>query len=386
MSKSFKTVEQEISELATKIPSLLPHIRTEEAAKTAIIWPLLRILGYDPFNPTEIVPEYPAPPGCKLGKKVDIAIMDNGKPLMIWECKWSGKELEAKDADQLREYFPFVETVHLAVLTNGKRFLFYADSQRPNLMDAAPFFEIDLLNPDSRDLKLLARFGKPIKLKQILEWARSRVVVEGIKSILLKEFGKPSEDFVKLVVKQMPDVGKVGSKMLERYTKRMVRATGELFTEKTELPPIQPQVTMNASPGLSEETTKEIDALKTRNVELAREVTEQTQRMKDFENQYMQLRTVFSRFLLASGLKLAKRQEGVVGLIDKADGSLLCNIYFDSVSNELGFIDGNDSNQRIGLQQFARSPERTNGLLRLLNVGQALDESQTQDSPEPLQG
>jgi predicted type IV restriction endonuclease len=154
MSKGSKTsLEEEISGLAAKIPSLLPHIQTEEATKNAIIWPLLRILGYDPFDPREIVPEYPAPPGSKLGKKVDIAIIDGASPSVIWECKWSGKELDAKDADQLREYFPFIDSVHLAVLTNGKKFLFFADGNKPNIMDQAPFFEVDFLDLKSQDLE-----------------------------------------------------------------------------------------------------------------------------------------------------------------------------------------------------------------------------------------
>lgn len=56
--------------LAKRAPELLPHLETEEATKTA---PFLSALGYDVFDPTEVVPEFVAV-GIKKGEKVDYVV------------------------------------------------------------------------------------------------------------------------------------------------------------------------------------------------------------------------------------------------------------------------------------------------------------------------
>ena len=53
---------------------------TEEATKTSLILPFIQMLGYDIFDPAEVVPEFTADIGIKRGEKVDYAIMQRGKP------------------------------------------------------------------------------------------------------------------------------------------------------------------------------------------------------------------------------------------------------------------------------------------------------------------
>ena len=60
----------------------VPHTRTEEATKTALVMPFLQVLGYDVFDPREVVPEYVADVGLKRGEKVDYAVLKDGKPIM----------------------------------------------------------------------------------------------------------------------------------------------------------------------------------------------------------------------------------------------------------------------------------------------------------------
>ena len=49
--------------------------------------PFIRILGYAPFNPNEVNPEFTADIGTKKGEKVDYAIIKDGKPCILIECK-----------------------------------------------------------------------------------------------------------------------------------------------------------------------------------------------------------------------------------------------------------------------------------------------------------
>jgi len=46
---------------------------TEEATKNALIMPFINALGYNVFDPTEVVPEFTADVGTKKGEKVDYA-------------------------------------------------------------------------------------------------------------------------------------------------------------------------------------------------------------------------------------------------------------------------------------------------------------------------
>jgi predicted type IV restriction endonuclease len=75
----------EIKTLAKNIPSISEKILTEEGTKNALVMPFIRILGYDPFNPNEVNPEYVADVGVKKGEKIDYAIMKDNKPVILIE-------------------------------------------------------------------------------------------------------------------------------------------------------------------------------------------------------------------------------------------------------------------------------------------------------------
>ncbi|WP_419608174.1 type I restriction endonuclease, partial [Thiolapillus sp.] len=90
-----------IKELATRIPKQMDHIQTEEATKNAFIMPFLSVLGYDVFNPMEVIPEYTADIGTKKGEKVDYVIKKDDEIIILIECKWSGIDLHQNHASQL---------------------------------------------------------------------------------------------------------------------------------------------------------------------------------------------------------------------------------------------------------------------------------------------
>jgi hypothetical protein len=79
--------DEQINALAGKIPSLIDHLGTEEATKNALVMPFISALGYDVFNPQEVVPEFVADHGTKKGEKVDYAIMQNDDVIILIECK-----------------------------------------------------------------------------------------------------------------------------------------------------------------------------------------------------------------------------------------------------------------------------------------------------------
>ena len=58
-------------ELSQRVPDLVARITTEEATKTSLVMPFIRALGYNVFDPAEVVLEFTADIGEKKGEKVD---------------------------------------------------------------------------------------------------------------------------------------------------------------------------------------------------------------------------------------------------------------------------------------------------------------------------
>src|SRR3954467_14919592 len=146
-------------ELSARIPKQLPHIHTEEATKNALIMPFISALGYNVFDPTEVTPELHADIGLKKGEKVDYAILKDGKPILLFECKWHGADLSKEHASQLYRYFSVTEA-RFSVLTNGIIYWFYTDLDASNKMDAKPFFEFNMLDFKESDIEQLKKFSK----------------------------------------------------------------------------------------------------------------------------------------------------------------------------------------------------------------------------------
>jgi len=80
-------LKDQILQLAARVEKLLPQLKTEEAFKNALIMPFIQVLGYDVFNLFEFNPEFIADIGNKKGEKVDYAIMKEGEPTILIECK-----------------------------------------------------------------------------------------------------------------------------------------------------------------------------------------------------------------------------------------------------------------------------------------------------------
>ena len=66
--------KDQIKILGERVVKLKDQIATEEATKNAFIMPFLQSLGYDVFNPVEVIPEYVTDIGTKKGEKIDYAI------------------------------------------------------------------------------------------------------------------------------------------------------------------------------------------------------------------------------------------------------------------------------------------------------------------------
>jgi hypothetical protein len=63
-------------------------METEEATKNAFVMPFIStVLGYDVFDPAEVIPEFTADVGTKKGEKIDYAIAHDGQIQLLIEAK-----------------------------------------------------------------------------------------------------------------------------------------------------------------------------------------------------------------------------------------------------------------------------------------------------------
>ena len=70
----------EVRTRSNRFAGRLEHLETEEATKNALVMPFIQMLGYNLFDPTEVVPEFTADFGNRRGEKVDYALVLDGCP------------------------------------------------------------------------------------------------------------------------------------------------------------------------------------------------------------------------------------------------------------------------------------------------------------------
>ena len=178
-------------------------IQTEEATKNALIMPFISALGYNVFDPTEVIPEFTADVGIKKGEKVDYAIIRDGKPIMLIEAKWSGEDLDVSKESQLMRYFN-ATPAKIGILTNGHEYRFYTDLDQDNIMDMMPFLQFSICDINEQIVRELKRFTKSaFKIEEIASTASELKYTGAMKSYLMEQLQEPSEDFVRHMALQV---------------------------------------------------------------------------------------------------------------------------------------------------------------------------------------
>lgn len=218
--------------LASRIAVTKSMIQTEEATKNAMIMPFIQILGYNVFDPLEVTPELVADVGTKKGEKVDYAILMDGKPIMLFECKKAGGDLNINHAGQLFRYF-HVTAARFGVLTNGLIYHFFTDLEHPNKMDEKPFFEFNILDFKERDVEELKKFAKAaFNLETILTTANDLKYTRAIQNRISDWMSNPSEDFVKLVSSDLWGNKRFTPAVKDQFTIITKRAFEQLLGER----------------------------------------------------------------------------------------------------------------------------------------------------------
>lgn len=206
---------------------------TEEAVKTAVVLPFLQALGYDVFNPAEVIPEFTADAVGKKGEKVDYAIKMDDQIRILIECKPISTNLDKVHLAQLYRYFS-VTSAKFAILTNGRFFHFHSDLEEPNKLDSRPFFSFDISEPNSQVLSELKKFEKAgFDVDGILANAERLKYTSALKSEISKQIEEPSEDFVRLLASSVHE-GRFTAAVIDQYRGLVKSAFREVIRESVQ--------------------------------------------------------------------------------------------------------------------------------------------------------
>jgi hypothetical protein len=221
----------QLKTLSSKIAKQLDIVQTEEATKNAFIMPFISALGYNVFDPQEVTPEFTADVGTKKGEKVDYAIFKDGHPIILFECKWSGVNLDNEHASQLYRYFS-VTKARFGVLTNGVVYRFFTDTEESNKMDSKPFLEFNMLDLKDSLVDDIKRFCKQsFDLDNSLAAATDLKYTKEIKSILAEQLNTPSEEFVKFFASQIYS-GRLTKTVYQQFSALTKKAVNQFINDR----------------------------------------------------------------------------------------------------------------------------------------------------------
>ncbi|WP_421773112.1 type I restriction endonuclease [Gracilimonas sp.] len=221
----------QLQSISNNIEKQKDKVLTEEATKNAFVMPFIKALGYDVFNPDEVVPEFTSDVGIKKGEKVDYAIFIDGKPAILFECKKLQVDLKAKAPSQLYRYYS-VSEAKLGIVTDGRHYHFYSDLEESNKMDDKPYMELDLLNIDEHLIPQLKKISKgTFDLDATLETAVELKYTKAIKREIASLLEEPTKEFVKFFTSLVYD-GRFTSNTEEQFTPIVKKAFNQFIREK----------------------------------------------------------------------------------------------------------------------------------------------------------
>src|SRR5215218_9705543 len=185
----------------------------EEATKQFLIMPFFHLLGYDPNDPDEIIPEADASFSDKFKNRVDYAISKESVPVIAIEAKKVGS-LSTANRGELKGYYNAVPSVKLGILTDGLVYQLYSDTDQENLMDDAPFAVVDLRQVAQEQIAdealdaLLKLRRDTFNPEDIGADARRKIYISEYVKALESAFKAPNES----VVRALMDMAKVEGK------------------------------------------------------------------------------------------------------------------------------------------------------------------------------
>ncbi len=211
--------------------------QNEEATKQFLLIPFLQLLGYDPLDPDDVIPEADASFSDKFKNRVDYAICKESIPVIAVEAKKVGSLSEA-NRGELKGYFNAVLTVKLGILTDGLIYQLFSDTEEENLMDDEPFATVGLADVAQEQIADDA-FDALLKLRRdtfdpedIGADARRKIFISAYVDTLEKVFKEPDDRFVRTLMDLAGIEGRRMPRLMEEHTLYIGEAMNTFFDKK----------------------------------------------------------------------------------------------------------------------------------------------------------
>lgn len=347
--------KDQIKILGERVIKLKDQIATEEATKNAFIMPFLQSLGYDVFNPVEVIPEYVTDIGTKKGEKIDYAIFKDGNPIVLIECKHCNQNLDLHEGQLLR-YF-HVSKAKFGILTNGVIYKFYSDLVEANKMDEKPFLEFNITEIKDIQIEELKKFHKSyFDADSITNTASELKYSNELKQLISQELNNPTHDFVKHLAKQVyPSI--ITAKVLDLFTQLTKKAAqallSDLITERLN----------NALKKEKEDEQQEIQeaAALTEKANSKIETTEE-----ELEG-FLIIKSILRQKIDVSRVAYRDAQTYFAILLDDNNRKTICRLYFNGNKKYLMYFDDNKKEVKKEIQSLDDLFTHSNELLEVLN-------------------
>ena len=323
--------------------------RSEGATKTALVQPFIRlVLGYDINDLTEVVPEYTADVGTKKGEKVDFAILKDGKPIILFECKRCGSDLDKEEASQLYRYFS-VTDARFGVLTDGVVYRFFTDLEEPNKMDTKPFLEIDLLDIEEPLVDELRKFGKEsFELDEILATANELKYTREMRRIFSDEFASPSHEFTRFFASRVYP-RKLTQRVMEQFQETTKKALHQFVRDR--ITDRLKSALADDKPIPSDKEPQEVAAQTLVDVSEEQEDRRIVTTQEEIQAYYI-VKAILSETVDPKRVVMRDQVSFCSILLDDTNRQPLCRLHFNSPQKRLGLLDEQRREERVPIDDL----------------------------------
>lgn len=324
--------KDEIKILGERVFKHKDQTYTEEGTKNAFVMPFLLALGYDVFNPNEVVPEFISDIGLKKGEKIDYAIFMDGKPTILIECKHWAHNLNLYDGQLLR-YF-HVSKAKFGLLTNGIIYRFYSDLVEPNKMDEKPFLEFNISEIKDNQIEELKKFHKSyFDVESIVNTASELKYTNELKQLLQQELNNPTPEFVKHFAKQVYPTS-VTAKVLELFTtlikKSVQQYISDLITDR-----------LKTALNKEDEVTKDKEKESAEALVLSKEADNKIETTEEELESYMIVKSILRQKIDVKRISYRDAQSYFSIILDGNNRKTICRMYFNGTKKYFVVLDEN---------------------------------------------
>lgn len=328
-----------LSQLQERILDKKEQVQTEEATKNAFVLPFISALGYDVFDPMEVIPEFTADIGIKKGEKIDYCIQKDDEAVMIIECKHWSETLDVHQT-QLHRYFHATST-RFGVLTNGIVYRFFTDLDDSNKMDDKPFLEFSFESFNENLVHELKKFQKSqFDVENIVHSASDLKYSKQIRDVLSQELKDPSEEFVRFFASKVYN-GRLTQKVIEQFTDLVKKSAKNLISEMI-------------SERLQTALDKEKDAYAEQPQEEETEASEEEKKgivtTQEEIDGFNIVKSILRKVVNLNRINERDTKSYFNILLDDTNRQPICRLHFNGKTKYLGVFDENKKEERIKLE------------------------------------